>query len=110
MTSSLPHPDQWSAWYPFVDAHPERSPRDIGEHCGLTHAAVSRRLTTRTRAPFPHGAPERAPDDAIQRIATVHSGSPDGSPATAHHQPVKDVLELAWRRVCAQVGQKVGRV
>jgi hypothetical protein len=174
MTSSIPHLDQWSAWYPFVDANPERSPRDMGEPCGLTHAAVSRRLTARTLAPLTHGAPERAPDDAIQRIETVHSGSPDGSPATAlpdiarprdlgelkarvsiieallaplyqqltyrpdspsgaptyqrgfvmaddlreaihayataHHQPVKDVPDLAWHRFCAQVGQEVGCV
>ena len=109
MTSSLPRPDQWSAWYSFVDTNPERSPRDMGEPFGLTHAAVSRRLTARTLAPCPHGAPERAPDDAIQRIETVHSGAPDGAPATAHHRPVKDVLDLAWRRVWAQVGQEVGR-
>jgi hypothetical protein len=44
MIFSIPRPDTGSAWYPFVDANPERSPRDIGEHCGLTHAAVSRRL------------------------------------------------------------------
>jgi hypothetical protein len=105
VTSSLPHPDQWSAWDPCVDANPERSPRDIGEPFGLTHAAVSRRLTARTRAPCTHGAP----DDAIQRIATVHSGAPNGAPATAHHRQVKDVLDLAWRRVWAQVGQEVGR-
>jgi hypothetical protein len=107
--SSLPHPDTGSAWYQLVDANPERSPRDMGEPFGLTHAAVSRRLTARTPAPFPHGAPERAPDDAIQRIATVYSGAPDGAPATAHHRPVKDVLDLAGRRVWAQVGQEVGR-
>jgi hypothetical protein len=29
--------------------------------------------------------------------------------ATAHHRQVKDVLDLAWRRFCAQVGQEVGR-
>jgi len=109
VTFSLPHSDTWSAWYQLVDANPERSPRDMGEHFGLKPAAVSRRLTTRTLTPCTHGEPERAPDDAIQRIATVHSGAPDGSPATAHPRPVKDVLDLALHRVLAQVGQEVGR-
>ena len=149
MTSSLPRPDQWSAWYSFVDTNPERSPRDMGEPFGLTHAAVSRRLTACTLAPCTHGAPERAPAIARQSnvnerkthvsviealLAPLHQqltylpDAPSGAPtyqrgfvtaddlweaihayATAHHRPVKDVLDLAWRRVWAQVGQKVGR-
>jgi len=200
--SSIPHPDKWSEFYQFVDANPERSPRDIGEPCGLKQAAVSRRWIASKLAQFTPGEPESAPNDAIQRIETVHSGSPDGAPttalqrvdyrgapsgapglpdiarpsdldelktrvsvieafiatlqqqptyhpgspngapvvhpvhsgapsgspthqrgfvmadtlceaihayATAHHRPVQDVLDLAWRRFCAQVGQEVGR-
>lgn len=83
MEFSIPHPDKWSEWYQFVDANPERSPREIGEPFGFMPAAGSRRWTAHTLAPFTHGEPERAPDDAIQRIATVHSGAPDGSSTTA---------------------------
>jgi hypothetical protein len=100
VTSSIPHPDQWSAWYQFVDANPERSPRDMSEHCGLKQAPVSRRWTTHTLAPVTHGEPESAPDDAIQRIETVHSGSPDGSPTTA-------VPDLARPRALGELKARV---
>jgi hypothetical protein len=39
-------------------------------------------LTTCQLAPFTHGQPASAPENAIQRIERVHSGAPDGSPAT----------------------------
>jgi hypothetical protein len=89
--SNIPHPDTGSAWYLFVDANPERSPRDIGEHFGLKPAAGSRRLTTRTLAPFAHGEPESAP--AIARQSNVderktHVSVIEALLATLHQQPL----------------------
>jgi hypothetical protein len=55
--------DEWSEWYQFVDANPELSQREMGEHFGLTPAAVSRRWAARKLAPFTYGEPESATDD-----------------------------------------------
>ena len=109
MTFSIPHPDQRREWYPFVDANPERSPRDMGElkaRVSVIEACIAILHQQLTYLPdAPSGAPthQRGFVMADDLCEAIHAY------ATAHHRQVKDVLDLAWRRVWAQVGQEVGR-
>jgi hypothetical protein len=131
VTSSIPHPDTWSEWYPYSapddaiqrietvhagspDGAPTTAvpdiarPNDVGElkaRVSVSEAGIATRQQRLTDVPdAPNGAPThtRGFVRADDRCEAIHAY------ATTHHLQVANVLDLAFHRFVAQVGQEVG--